>query len=57
AHLTENDIVLEFNKVKVDEKNPLQELIYKCQPGDIIEIKILRGGKIGITTVKLEERR
>jgi len=57
AHLTENDIVLEFNKVKVDEKNPLQELIYKCQPGDIIEVKILRGDKIGITTVKLEERR
>ncbi len=57
AGLTEHDIILEFNKVKITEKNPLQELIYKAKPGDVIEIKILRGDKVGTTTVKLEEKK
>jgi len=57
AGLTEGDIILEFNKTKVTEKNPLQELIHKSKPGDLVEVKILRGDKIGITTVKLEERK
>lgn len=57
AKLMEHDIILEFNKVKITEKNPLQDLIYKAKPGSLIEIKILRGDKIGTTTVKLEERR
>jgi serine protease Do len=57
AGLMERDIILEFNKTKITEKNPLQELIHKCKPGDLVEIKILRGDKIGTTTVKLEERK
>ena len=57
AGLMEQDIILEFNKTKVTEKNPLQELIHKSKPGDLIKIKILRGDKIGATTVKLEERK
>ncbi|MAF20876.1 MAG: hypothetical protein CMI55_04395 [Parcubacteria group bacterium] len=57
AGLMERDIILEFNKTKVTEKNPLQELIHKCKPNDLIKIKILRGDKIGLTTVKLEERK
>lgn len=57
AGLTEHDIILEFNKVKVTEKSPLQELIYKAKPGDVVEIKILRGDKIGTTSVKLEEKK
>jgi serine protease Do len=57
AGLMEHDIILEFNKTKVTEKNPLQELIHKHKPGDLVEIKILRGDKIGTTTVKLEERK
>ncbi len=57
AKLMENDIILEFGKQKVTEKKPLQELIHKSKPGDLIQIKILRSEKIGTTTVKLEERR
>jgi len=57
AGLMENDIILEFNGIKITDKNPLQELIHKCKPGDIIKIKILREDKIGATTVKLEERK
>lgn len=57
AGIMENDIILEFNKTKINEKNALQELIHKCKPGDIVKIKILRGDKIGTTTLKLEERK
>lgn len=57
AGLSENDIILEFNKTKITEKNPLQDLIHKCKVGDIIEMKILRGDKIGTAKLKLEERK
>ena len=57
AGVMEHDIILEFDKKKINEKNPLQELIHKHKPGDIIEVKILRGDKIGTTTIKLEERK
>lgn len=55
--LIENDIILEFDKVKIDAKHPLQELIHKHKPGDIVKIKILRNDKIGTTEIKLEERK
>jgi len=57
AGLMENDIILEFNKIKIDKKNPLQELIHKHKPGDIVDMKILRNDKIGTTQIKLEERK
>lgn len=57
AGLMEQDIILEFGKTKITEKNPLQELIHKCKPGDVIKLKILRENKIGTTTIKLEERK
>ncbi|MFH1461033.1 MAG: trypsin-like peptidase domain-containing protein [Patescibacteria group bacterium] len=57
ADIMEHDIILEFNKIKINDKNPLQDLIHKHKPGDIINIKILRGDKIGTTQVKLEERK
>ncbi len=57
AGLMERDIILEFNKIKITEKSSLQDLIQKCKPGDLAEIKILREDKIGTTTVKLEERK
>ena len=57
AGLIDHDIILEFNKTKITEKVPLQELINKCKPGDLIEIKVLRGDKIGTTTIKLAERK
>lgn len=57
AGLLERDIILEFNKIKVTEKNPLQELIHKYKPNDSVEIKILRGDKIGTVKLKMEERK
>jgi serine protease Do len=57
AGLMERDIILEFNKVKITDKNPLQELIHKAKPGDTIDIKILRGDKLGTLKLKLEERK
>ncbi len=57
AGLMEKDIILEFDKKKVNDKNPLQELIHKRKPGDSVEIKILRDNKIGTTKIRLEERR
>lgn len=55
--VTENDIILEFNNTKITEKKPLQELIHEHKPGDIVELKILRGDKIGTVKLKLEERK
>jgi len=57
AGLMEHDIILEFNKIKIDVKHPLQELIHKHKPGDIVDMKILRNDKIGTTQIKLEERK
>jgi len=57
AGLMEHDIILEFNKAKVTDKSPLQELIHKSKPGDTIEIRILRGDKLGTLKSKLEERK
>ncbi|MFH0906668.1 MAG: trypsin-like peptidase domain-containing protein [bacterium] len=57
AGLMEHDIILEFNKTKITDKNPLQSLIHKCKPGDTAEMKILREDKIGTVKIKLEERK
>jgi len=57
AGLIENDIVLEFDKKKINEKNPLQHLIHDRKVGDVVEVKILRGDKIGTAKLKLEERK
>lgn len=57
AGLMENDIILEFNKIKITDKKPLQELIHDHKPGDIVELKILREDKIGALKLKLEERK
>lgn len=57
AGLMEGDIILAFNKKKVDEKHPLQELIHKCKVGDWVELKILRQDKVGMAKLRLEERR
>lgn len=57
AGLLDHDIILEFNKTKIDEKHPLQELIYKSKVNETIEIKLLRSDKIGTVQIKLEERK
>lgn len=55
AGLEENDIILEVDGVKVDEKNPLPNLVGKHKAGDAISLKILHKGDKKDVPVKLEE--
>jgi serine protease Do len=57
AGLLENDIILEINGIKVDEKNPLVRAISKFKPSDEITLKVLSKGKEKEVKVKLEERK
>jgi len=57
AGLVENDIILEINGEKIDQKNTLNKLILKYKPGDEIELKVLHRGEEKIVKVKLEERK
>jgi len=55
AGLVENDIILEINGQKIDEKNPLLNLISKFKPGDDVKLKVLHRGKESEIKVRLEE--
>jgi len=57
AGLTENDIILEINGVKIDEKNLLSDQIAKSNVGDTINLKIWHKGEEKTVQVKLEERK
>ncbi len=45
AGLEENDIILEVNGQKIDEKNPLAQVISQFKPGDEITLKVLHKGE------------
>jgi len=53
--LVENDIILEFNGIKLDENDPLAQEIAKHQPGDSITLKVLHNGEEKTVNVMLEE--
>ena len=55
AGIVENDIILQINRERIDDKNPLALLIQKYHPGDEVEVQLLRKGKEQIVKVKLEE--
>ncbi len=55
AGLVENDIILEVNGKKIDDKNPLAKAIGKFKPGDEITLKVLHKGEEKEVKVKLEE--
>lgn len=57
AGLFENDIILEVNGTKIDEKNPLNRTIAKFKSNDEITLKVLSKGKEREVKVKLEERK
>jgi len=56
AGIKAEDIILEFNGVKVDEDNSLGNLIQRYNIGDTITLKILRGDKTLDISVNLTER-
>lgn len=55
AGLVENDIILEIDGKKIDEKNPLANIINKHNVGDQITLKVLHRGETKEIKVKLEE--
>ena len=57
AGLKENDIILEFDGLKITTENPLNKLIGKKSVGDTVALKILRDGKETIIKVILKERK
>ncbi len=57
AGLKEFDIILECNKEKITEKNPLSYILDKLKIGEEIALKILRTGKEVNLKVKLEEKK
>ena len=56
AGLVENDVILEINGQKIDEKNGLVDLLAKFDVGAEITLKIWHKGDIKEIKVKLEER-
>ena len=56
AGLKVYDIILSFNKQKIDQDNPLDRLLQNHDIGDIITLGILREGKEISIKVKLSER-
>lgn len=57
AGLKEYDIILEIDGKKIDEENPLADILSKYKFGDEIVLKVLREGKIFEFKVKLEEKK
>lgn len=55
ANLKENDIILEVNGEKIDEKHQLAKIISKYRPGDEIELKVWHKGVGKKVKLKLEE--
>ncbi len=55
AGLVENDIILEFNGKKITADNSLASAIQKLNPGDTVQLKVLRQGKEKNISVTLEE--
>ncbi len=56
AGIMENDIILEFDGIKIDKDNPLEGLISSKNVGDRVNLKVWSKGKEKEVGVVLEER-
>lgn len=56
AGIVENDIILEINGEKLDEKNQLAKVIQKFKPGDTISLKVSHRGEEKTYAVTLTEQ-
>lgn len=54
AGLKRGDVILEVNGAQVDESNQLQEKIAVVRPGEMVDIKLWRKGKVVTIPVKLK---
>ncbi len=57
AEIVENDIILEINNQKIDEKNSLADVIAKHNVGDVLLLKVWHRGEIKEINIKLEARK
>ena len=57
AGIVENDIILEVDGVKIDENNPLANVVSKHSVGDTLSFKIISKGKEKTVKITLEERK
>lgn len=57
AGIQENDIILEVDGVRVDEKHSLASLIQQKQVGDTVTLKVYSKGQEKTVSVTLEERK
>ncbi len=57
AGLVENDIILEVDGQKIDQKHNLRKIIGRHKPGDEVIMKVYHKGKEKTVKVKLEERK
>jgi len=55
--LKEYDIILELNGEKINEENPLTDILQKYKIGEEVSLKILREGKEMSLKLKLEEKK
>lgn len=55
AGIEENDIILELNGEKINEKNPLVKVVGKFKPGEEVTLKVWHKGETKNMKVKLEE--
>lgn len=53
--LSEGDIIFEINAIKIESSNNLFSVIQRYKPGNRIGLKILRGDKVMIVIVTLDE--
>ncbi len=56
AGLREEDIIIDFNGQKIDEKITLQDVLEKCEVGQEVKVRFLRKGQEDEVTIKLTER-
>jgi len=56
AGIAENDIILEVNGTKLDDKTGLTDLIGQHNVGDTVDLKVWHKGEVKDVQVKLEER-
>jgi S1-C subfamily serine protease len=56
AGIREKDIVLSLNSQKLDADHPIQDFLENMNVGDILDLKVLRGGKEFTAKISLAER-
>lgn len=56
AGIKEGDVILEIKKQKVAQKTPVEDLLQKCEIGEVVDVKAMRDGKEIMFKISLEER-